>query len=174
MSNLPDGFTPKGPLLECFLYFPQFREELHVLIREGFVKVTNPEACEWMKSKTSLAEYFKKWIKGEDIRLASWESIENAFGIKRHSLRKLAGHNGNNYKPEKSRAFLKIEAVLKKYREQEEAKLKLLKVFKDIKGLVLEAEDEEPETIQEIIQKISNFFIKNVDKTRHKRLMNYY
>jgi hypothetical protein len=38
---------------------PQFRDDLELLVEEGFMKVTSSETCEWLKSKTSLAEYFK-------------------------------------------------------------------------------------------------------------------
>ena len=63
MGGKPDGFKPKGALFECFLSVPQFRADLEILVRDGFVKVTGPETCEWLKSKTSLTEYFK-WAGG--------------------------------------------------------------------------------------------------------------
>ena len=59
MSDMPNEFSPKGALLGCFMDFPQFDEDMDVLVREGYLVVTSPETCEWTKSKTSLAEYFK-------------------------------------------------------------------------------------------------------------------
>ena len=61
MDNPLAGFRPKGELLLCFISFPRFRGDLEVLVREGYVKVTGPETCVWLKSKTSLAEYFM-WV----------------------------------------------------------------------------------------------------------------
>jgi len=49
-----------------------------------------------------------------------WAPIENAFGIKRHTLRKLAGHNGNRKKNYRSRDFYAIEKTVKKYRERQD------------------------------------------------------
>jgi hypothetical protein len=59
MDNSANGFKPRGALLECFIDFPQFRDDFEVLIVEGYVKATGSETCEWIKSKTSLAQYFK-------------------------------------------------------------------------------------------------------------------
>ena len=71
-----------------------------------------------------------KWI--ED---GFWAPVENAFGIKRHSLRKLAGRNGNYYKPEESRDFMKIKPILQQRRKQEELAQKKRRIFRYIKSL---------------------------------------
>jgi len=168
---MSEGYKPRGALLECFKSFPEFRNDLEALIREGFLKVTGQETCEWLKSKTSLAEYFKwacgnaDWVPG-----GFWAPIENAFGIKRHSLRKLAGRNGNEYKPEESKDFMKIKPILQQLRMQEQKMQYERRVFRYIKHLILfEAEDEKPETIHKIFEKINAIFIRNVDKNRQKR-----
>jgi hypothetical protein len=170
MSDSPGGFKPKGALLECFLSFPQFQEDLVILVREGFLRVTSPETCEWLKSKTSLAEYFKwtgwdaEWVSG-----GFWAPIENTFGIKRHTLRKLAGNNANPLKPEQSRDFKKIKALVQKHRTREQIKLKEKRIFRYIKTLVLEMENEEPETIHTVLEKICTIFFNTVDKNRQNR-----
>jgi hypothetical protein len=170
MNDPLNGFKPKGALFECFMSFPQFYDDLEALIRAGYLKVTGSETCEWLKSKTSLAEYFKwtggdaKWVPG-----GFWAPIENAFGIKRHTLRKLAGKNANPLKPDQSRDFKNIKKILELNREKERAQYNLLWAFRHIKRLVLEAEDEKPETVLEVIQKISVLFTRNVDKNRQKR-----
>ena len=163
----------RGPLLACFVAFPQFRDDLDVLVREGYVKVTSSETCEWIKSKTSLAEYFK-WIgwDAEWVPGGFWAPIENTFGIKRHSLRRLAGKNANLLKPDESRDFMKIKKILQQFRIQERRRHIERRAFKYIKHLILlEAENEEPETIHRILNKISILFSKNVDKNRQTRLL---
>jgi hypothetical protein len=168
---MPDGFIAKGALLECFMSFPHFRYDLDVLIREGFVKVTGQDSCEWTKSKTSLAEYFK-WA-GRDAEYVPggfWAPIEKVFGIKRHSLRRLAGHNANDLKPDESRDFKKIKALLQGLRIREQRELNEMKIFRYIRRLViLEAEDEKPETIHKILEKICAIFLGNVDKNVQNR-----
>ena len=86
MSDPLNGFRPKGALLECYMSFLEFRRDLEFLVNEGYIKVTGPETCVWLKSKTSLAEYFR-WIgwDAEGISGGFWAPIENAFGIKRHT-----------------------------------------------------------------------------------------
>ena len=168
------GFRPKGELLLCFISFPRFRGDLEVLLREGYMKITNPETCEWLMSKTSLAEYFM-WVgKGaKGVTGGFWAPIENAFGIKRHTLRKLAGHNGNDNKHYRSKDYYVIEKTVKKYREQEQKRQDMEHNYFEIKNLILEAENEDEETINMIMEKISAFFTKNVDsnvdKNRKKR-----
>jgi hypothetical protein len=170
MGELSGGFQARGALLECFMCFFEFKDDLQVLIDEGYVKITGPETCEWLKSKTSLAEYFKwafgntNWVPG-----GFWAPIENAFGIKRHSLRRLAGKNANELKPEESRDFKKIKPILQRLRNQEEHKHNAQRLFRYIKHLILvEAEGEKPEQIEKALLKIYKLFTKNVDKNVQK------
>ncbi|MDR1802751.1 MAG: hypothetical protein LBQ94_04020 [Treponema sp.] len=174
MDNPLAGFRPKGELLLCFISFPRFRGDLEVLVREGYVKVTGPETCVWLKSKTSLAEYFRwvgKGVKG--VTGGFWAPIENAFGIKRHTLRRLAGHNGNRNKNYRSRDFYVVEKMMKKYLEQKQKRQDMKYNYFEIKNLILEAENEDEETINRIMEKIGTFFTKNgdpnVDKNRKNR-----
>jgi len=169
-SDMPEGFKPSGALLECDSY-DNFFEDLEVLVREGFVKITSPETCKWLKSKTSLAEYIKwasggiKWIEG-----GFWAPVENAFGIKRHSLRKLAGRNGNYCKPEESRDFMKIKPILQQRHKQEELAQMRRRIFRYIKYLILfEAKDEKQETIDKILEKICEILNANVDKNKQNK-----
>lgn len=175
MGDPLNGFKPRGALFECFITFPRFRSDMEILVREGYVKVTGSETCGWLKSKTSLAEYFKwagwdaEWVSG-----GFWAPIEKLFGIKRHTLRKLAGNNANPLKPELSRDFKKIKAVLQKHRKQEEIKQFEKRVYQYIAKLYLEMENEEPEAIHKLLEKVYSekicaFFSKNVDKNLQKR-----
>ena len=170
MSELSEGFQARGALLECFMCFSEFKDDLKAFISEGYVKVTGPETCEWLKSKTSLAEYFKwafgntHWVPG-----GFWAPIENTFGIKRHSLRRLAGKNANALKKDLSRDFRKIKPILQKLRKEEEHKQTTQRLFRYIKNLInVEAEEEKPEQIEKVLLKIHNLFAQNVDKNVQK------
>ena len=170
MGELSDGFQARGSLLECLKCFSGFNDDLRVLISEGYVKVTGPETCEWLKSKTSLAEYFK-WAFGNTLWVPGgfWAPIENTFGIKRHSLRRLAGKNANELKPDESRDFRKINPILQQLRKREEHNKTTLRLFRYIKRLILEVTDEEkPEQIEKILLEIYKLFTKNVDKNVQK------
>jgi hypothetical protein len=170
MGNSSGGFKAKGALLECFVNYPQFRDDLEVLVAEGYVKITSPETCKWTKSKTSLAEYFKwtgydaEWVTG-----GFWAPIARCFGEDQRSLSKLASNNANPLKKEYSRAFMKIRPVLEKHRKEAEMRDAERQIYNYIKKLVLFAEDEKPETIREIIHKIGMIFLKNVDKNVQKQ-----
>jgi hypothetical protein len=167
---MPDDFKPKGALLECFKDFPQFSDDFEVLVAEGYVKVTGPETCEWTKSKTSLAEYFKwagydaEWVTG-----GFWAPIARTFGETQRSLSRNASNNANPLKPPESRDFKKIKAILQRHRKQQEIKQTEQRIYNYIKKLILFAEDETPETVHEIVHKIGAIFIKNVDKNVQKR-----
>ena len=170
MGEESESFQARGALLECFMCFSEFKDDLKVLITEGYAKVTGPETCEWLKSKTSLAEYFKwafgntHWVPG-----GFWAPIEKTFGIKRHSLRKLAGHNANDLKPEESRDFMKIKPLLQQLRKKEEHNQTTQRLFRYIKYLVnVEVEDEKPEEMEKVLLKIYKLFTKNVDKNVQK------
>jgi hypothetical protein len=89
-------------------------------------------------------------------------------------LRKLAGDNANPLKPDQSRDFKKIKIILQRRRTLEEVLLLEKKIFRYIKALVLEAENDEPETINNVLgeiysEKFIAFFTKNVDKNRQHR-----
>jgi hypothetical protein len=81
MGDPSKEFRAQGALLECFMTYPQFKEDLEVLIAEGYIKITNSETCEWTKTKTSLAEYFKwagydaEWVIG-----GFWAPISKSGG----------------------------------------------------------------------------------------------
>jgi hypothetical protein len=45
MGDSSGNFRDRGALLECFVEFPQFKENLEVLVAEGYVKITSPETC---------------------------------------------------------------------------------------------------------------------------------
>ena len=165
MGDPLSGLKPKGALLECYVSFPEFRRDLEFLVNEGYMKVTSPETCVWLKSKTSLAEYFR-WTgwDAEGIVGGFWSPIERAFGIKRHTLRKLAGNNANPLKPDESRDFKAIKETLQKRRKLEEVRQFKRRIYRYIKGLILSAKNEDDETIDGILRKIFDVFDKIVDK----------
>ena len=169
MGGSSGGFKPKGALLQCFVEYPQFKDDFDILIAEGYVKVTSPETCEWTKSKTSLAEYFKwagydaEWVTG-----GFWAPISKCFGIDRRSLSKAASNNANPLKPPYSRDFLKIRAVLEKRRKKAKMMDTERRIYNYIKKLILFAEDKEQETVHEIVLKIAKIFIQNADKNVQK------
>jgi hypothetical protein len=163
------GFRAQGALLECFVTYPQFKDDLPLLISEGYVKITGPETCVWTKTKTSLAEYFK-WAgyDAEGVTGGFWAPIARCFGEDRRSLSRLAGNNANPLKPAYSKDFIKIRTVLEKYRKKERIKQTERRIYHYIKKLILFTEDEEPETIHEIVHKIGAIFLQNVDKNVQK------
>jgi hypothetical protein len=164
------GFKPRGALLECFKDFPQFRDDFEVLVAEGYVKVTGPETCEWTKSKVSLAEYFK-WAgyDAEGVTGGFWAPIARTFGETQRSLSRNASNNANPRKPDESKDFSKIKAILQQHRKEQEIRQTEQRIYNYIKKLILFAEDETPETVHEIVHKIGAIFIRNVDKNVQKR-----
>ena len=162
---MSDKFKPKGALRDCFKYLSHFEKDFELLVSEGYVEITSPESCKWLKSKTSLAEYFK-WSRGGSSPIPGgfWSPIENAFGIKRYSLRKLAGKNANYLKPDESGDFKKLKQKLLPLRNLEKTINNEYEIYNKIKCLILLAEDEEYETIHDILGKIAVCFNKYVDK----------
>jgi len=162
---MAEEFHAKGALFDCYEHYPYFEYDLKILVREGYVKITSPESCQWLKSKTSLAEYLL-WAKGGTFCVPGgfWAPAEKAFGIKRYSLRRLAGNNGNPCKPDESKDFKKLKPKLQPIRNMEKIITNEYRVFNNVKKLILFAKDEEYETIHEILEKISVLFNKNVDK----------
>jgi hypothetical protein len=112
---MDNEFKPRfiGALLECFIEFPLFRDDYRCLVANGFVRQLSPERCEWLKSKTSLAEYFK-WAGCKTGRITGgfWSPISRAFGMDKGQLQKLAGGNGNLCKPPESRDFTALKAMV--------------------------------------------------------------
>jgi hypothetical protein len=163
---LPDDFKPEGALEDCFAFYLNFAEDFTLLVRLGYVMIKSSETCEWLKSKTSLAEYLY-WANGKDddeieksyVPGGFWAPAEEVFGIKRHSLRKLAGNNGNYCKPDDSKDFLKLKPYLEELRKQQEKTRKEARIFRYIKHLILlEAGDEKPEAIHSVLEKIIMLF----------------
>jgi hypothetical protein len=149
ICEIPDNFKPQGALEDCFGFYLNFEEDLELLVRLGYMMVESPETCKWLKSKTSLAEYLY-WANSEDDGIEKpyvpggfWAPAEEAFGIKRHTLRKLAGNNGNFCKQDDSKDFLKLKPYLEELRKQQERARKETQIFRYIKHLILlEAGDE--------------------------------
>ena len=161
---------PDGALYDCLELYPYFIDDIHIFIKEGYLEVTSSKTCKWLKSKTSLAEYFK-WTGYEAgyIPGGFWAPIENTFGIKRHNLRRLAGKNGNVLKNDESRDFIKIKPLLEQVRVQEEEMYNERRIFMYIKHLFIYAEDEKLETIKRVLEDIAKIFIGNTDKNVQKR-----
>jgi hypothetical protein len=146
-------------IVHCFINFPRFRDDIDLLIDEGVITHTAFDRYQWVKSKTSLAEYFK-WIAAPDQYVPGgfWAEIEPLFGIKRGTLRKLAGHNANDLKPPESRDFIKIKASLQQYRAEIRQHQKEKDEFNAIKKLVAAVEDEDPEKTHNVLLEIKKIF----------------
>jgi hypothetical protein len=177
MSDPLGGFRPRGALLVCLMSFPQFRDDLGVLSREGYAKVTGSETCDWLKSKTSLAEYFK-WTGGdaEWVSGGFWAPIENTFGIKRHTLRKLSGHNANSLKPEESRDIINIKPIIEKHRAQEKKSAEEKGYSGRLKSFLLKLRTRNQKLSKEFWKKYMNLFKKmwiETDKSAGKKYQEY-
>ena len=171
---MAEEFKAEGALLDCFELYPHFEDDFELLIQAGYIKILNPSTCAWLKSKTSLAEYFKL-AKNDTCYVPGgfWEPIENAFRIKRHSLRKLAGKNANYLKPDESKDFQKLKPFLQQLRKLEDIRFKERWLFSYIKDLFLNS-DEKPDTIHKTLLKLNTIFASNVDKKNIKRrLINF-
>ena len=158
-----------GALLECFIEFPLFGDDYHCLEANGFVRQVSPEQCEWLKSKTSLAEYFK-WVGRKAGRITGgfWSPISRAFGMNKQQLQKLAGRNGNWCKNDESRDFSTLKLLVlpgrrEAYRIRWEAK-----AYYAIARLMNDTQCNNSETIHDILQKIEKILSKNVEKNNGK------
>jgi hypothetical protein len=89
--------------------------------------------------------------------------------VGQRSLSKAASNNANPLKPEYSKDFLKIKKILEEHRSKIEVIQKEQRLFRKVQKLVLEAKDEEPEKIHEILSQIADLFPGNVDKNVQKR-----
>jgi len=159
-------FKPRiiGALLECFLEFPLFGDDYQCLEANGFVRQISPERCEWLKSKTSLAEYFR-WVGREAGRITGgfWSPISRAFGIDKIQLQKLAGRNGNFCKPTESRDFIALKALVIPLRPESYRIRRDAAVFSAITQLVNDAQCGNPESIHDVLQEIEKIISSNVD-----------
>jgi hypothetical protein len=164
---MDDKFKPRilGALLECFTEFPLFRDDYRCLEANGFVRQVSPERCEWLKSKTSLAEYFK-WAGSEAGRITGgfWSPISRAFGMDKGRLQKLAGRNGNWRKPEESRDFEILKVLVIPYRLELHRVRREAAAYNAIVKLVNETKCDGPEKTRDVLQQIEKILCENVEK----------
>jgi hypothetical protein len=166
-------FKPRffGALLECFIEFPLFKDDYPCLEANGFVRQVSASPsepvgrCEWLKSKTSLAEYFK-WVgcKAGRVTGGFWCPISRAFGMDKGQLQKLAGSNGNLCKPEESRDFAALKALVLPLRREALRIRKESAAYNAIVKLVNEAKCDNPESIHDFLLEIENILCENVEK----------
>ena len=144
---------------------PLFGDDYDCLEANGFIRQVSPERCEWLKSKTSLAEYFK-WVGSEAGRITGgfWSPISRAFGMDKGQLQKLAGRNGNWCKLEESRDFAALKALVLPLRKKALRIRRDAEAYDSIVKLVNEAECKNPETKHDFLQKIRKILSKNVEK----------
>jgi hypothetical protein len=160
-----------GALLECFIEFPLFGDDYRLLVANGFVRQVSAspsdpvERCEWLKSKTSLAEYFR-WVGCESGRITGgfWSPVSRAFGMDKGQLQKLAGRNGNWCKPEESRDFAALKALVLPHRRKALRIRREAEAYKAIVKLVNETKCNNPGTIHDVLQGIQKILSKNVEK----------
>ena len=162
-----DKFRPRalGALLECFVEFPLFGDDYRCLEANGFIRQASPERCEWLKSKTSLAEYFR-WVGREagGITGGFWSPISRAFGMNKGQLQKLAGGNGNWCKPEESRDFAALKALVLPRRQEALRIRREAAAYDAIVKLVNETRRGDPESIHGVLREIGTILSGNVEK----------
>jgi hypothetical protein len=159
----------KGALFECLITFPLFKIDYPILMGQDVLTPITPERCEWTKSKTSLAEYFR-WI-GVNVKGVTggfWDPISRAFGYNKNHLRKLAGGNGNPCKPEGSKDFIQIKEMVLKYRKSHSPVLWEAMAFSAIRNVVRKTNVHDEESIRSAINTIENIIKNNVDKNSSK------
>ena len=164
---MSDSIRPKiyGALLECFVEFPLFRDDYDCLVDNEFIEPVSPERCKWLKSKTSLAEYFW-WVGADAGRVTGgfWNPISRAFGTDKGALQKLAGRNGNWCKPEESRHFAILKRLVIPYRRELHRVRREAAAYNAITKLLNETKCDGPEKIHDVLQKIEKILCKNVEK----------
>ena len=154
-----------GALLECFIEFPLFRDDYNCLEANGFLRQVSPERCEWLKSKTSLAEYFK-WVGEEAGRITGgfWCPISRAFGTDKGQLQKLAGRNGNWCKPPESKDFAVLKALVLPLRKKALRIRTERTAYHAIVKLVNGTKCDTPKKIHDVLREIKKNLSKNVEK----------
>ena len=166
-----DEFKPRiiGALLECFIEFPLFGVDYSCLEKNGFVRQISPERCEWLKTKTSLAEYFN-WVCPEKRRITGgfWNPVSTAFGMNKGQLQKLAGGNGNSSKPDESKDFKALKALVLSGRGEALRIRTEAEAYNAIMRLVGDSKCDTPEKIHVFIQKIKKILLKNEKKNEGK------
>ncbi|GHT94190.1 hypothetical protein FACS1894141_0380 [Spirochaetia bacterium] len=90
-------------------YYPQFRDELPILIENKVIRKIKKDNYTWVYSHTSCAEYFKS-RKGKSR--GNFRFVEKVFGIPKDTLRHLSSTNGNRDKREFSMDFEEILKIL--------------------------------------------------------------
>jgi tRNA-dihydrouridine synthase len=151
--------------LTLFPSNPWLSIDLDILINKGIIKPIGKKYL-WTKSKTSLAQYFNKYKSLIKIYTPGgyWAPIESNFlikgkQIKRGSLRRLAGKNGNILKPHESEDFKEVKKIVEEYREkvkkQKEEQKTLQKIFQTIEKIIKNVEEtEDIETLLAAKEKI--------------------
>jgi len=165
-----DKFRPRalGALLECFIEFPLFADDYRCLEANGFIRQASPERCEWLKSKTSLAEYFR-WVGREAGRITGgfWSPVSRAFGMDKGRLQRLAGGNGNWCKPKESRDFAALKGLVLPLRRETLRIRREAETYNAIVRLVSGSKCDNPETIHDVLREIGTILSKNVEKNRN-------
>ena len=158
-----------GALLECFIEFPLFGADYPCLEANGYVRQVSPERCEWLKSKTRLAEYFK-WVgcKAGRITGGFWNPISKAFGMDKGRLQKLAGGNGNPCKPEQSGDFADLKDLVLPLRREALRIRGEAAAYHAVVKRVNEAKCGSPEEIHDVLQDIEKILAENVEKNNVK------
>jgi len=139
-------------ITHLFLFFPQFREDFHVLFSEGIIRRIDYDRYEWTKTETSLAEYFK-WIGKDafDVPGGFWDPIATVFRMNKGSLSKLASRleaeNARLKNPKESRDFRKIKEVVLRYRD----------ILNNIKSNINEADGDDMEKIRTALKELKLF-----------------
>ena len=123
---------------DLFHYFPEFKHDFHALFTNRII-ILNSNGLLWNASKTSLGQYFHnfKKIHNRKIKGGFWRPIEEAFNIKRGTLKSLVSRNGRDIVIVKdSKDYEDIKFILEKHRKNTgEQKRNLIK-FTVIKKII--------------------------------------
>jgi hypothetical protein len=127
----------------CFIIYSQFREDYQGLKASSIINYNGVNNYTWLKTKTSLAEYFA-WIGMYEYHVPGgfWYPIETAFNLSRKSLAKLLYKQRQLQKPSKD--FEEIKNIILKYRKElakkNEIAERILQSFAEIRAIMDEAE----------------------------------
>ena len=168
-----DKFKPRilGALLECFVEFPLFKDDFDCLVANGFLRPISAspaepiEKCEWLRSKTSLAEYFK-WVGSEAGRITGgfWSPVSRAFGMNKNQLQKLAGRNGNWCKLDESRDFEILKVLVIPDRRKSQRIRREAAAYSAIVKLINDTKCDKPDIIHNVLKQIDKILCENVEK----------
>lgn len=155
-----------GALLECFVTYPIFADDFDLLVEKGYLEQKSPDKCNWLKSKISLAEYFK-WISDgvKGTTGGKWKAIAKAFGEDKICLERLSRRYGPRSDRSVSKDFEKLWwDYLPPYRERLNRIRREKTAFYKLKTLINNVDEKKSDEIHVNLKKMQKILSKIVDK----------